>query len=276
VPAWPSPRQTRYSDPISCTARDGRLLFTENETNNARLFGTANPTPYVKDGINDYLVAGRPGAVNPDNTGTKAAAYYELSIAARATAVIRLRLNKLAPGAEEPFGERFEDIASMRRREADAFYRAITPPGIGDDAANVMRQALAGMLWSKQHSFYDVDKWLEEHRADPLLSETGQARNREWFHMVSDHVISMPDKWEYPGLRPRISPFTRSRCRPSTSILPRRSSICCLSGPISTRTARSPPMSGTSATSIRRCTAGLRSFSTGWSRRYAERPISTS
>jgi len=85
-----------------------------------------------------------------------------------------------------------------RRREADEFYRVVTPAHLGEDATNVMRQALAGMLWGKQHFFYDVDKWLEEHRADPLLAETGQARNREWFHMISDHVISMPDKWEYP------------------------------------------------------------------------------
>jgi len=174
------------------------LLFTENETNNERLFGTANPTPYVKDGINDFVVANRQNAVNPNNTGTKAAAHYKFRVGGGATAVIRLRLNNAAPGAEEPFGRRFAQIVEARRREADDFYRAITPPGVGEDAANVMRQALAGMLWSKQFFFYDVDKWLEEHRADPLLAETGTARNREWFHMIADHVISMPDKWEYP------------------------------------------------------------------------------
>jgi hypothetical protein len=93
---------------------------------------------------------------------------------------------------------RFEEVVAARRREADAFYRAITPRGVSEDAANVMRQALAGMLWGKQFFYYDVDKWLEEHRADPLIAETGQARNREWFQFISDHVISMPDKWEYP------------------------------------------------------------------------------
>src|SRR5208282_5341120 len=174
------------------------LLFTENETNNERLFGTANPTAYVKDGINDFVVANRQNAVNPNNTGTKAAAHYQLRVGARATAVIRLPLTNVAAGSEEPFGRRFAQIVEARRREADDFYRAITPPGVGEDAANVMRQALAGMLWSKQFFFYDVDKWLEEHRADPLLAETGTARNREWFHMIADHVISMPDKWEYP------------------------------------------------------------------------------
>ena len=93
---------------------------------------------------------------------------------------------------------RFEQIIEARRREADEFYRAITPAGVGEDAANVMRQALAGMLWSKQYFFFDVDMWLREHGVDPLRPSSRQMRNREWFHMISDHVISMPDKWEYP------------------------------------------------------------------------------
>jgi Glycosyl hydrolase family 63 C-terminal domain len=174
-----------------------RLLFTENETNNERLFGSANPTPYVKDGINDCVVADRQSAVNPNNSGTKAAAYYQLRVAAGATATIRLRLSSVAPAAAGPFGAGFAQILEERRGEADAFYRAITPAGVGDDAANVMRQALAGMLWSKQFFFFDVDMWLREHGIDPLRP-TRQMRNREWFHMISQHVISMPDKWEYP------------------------------------------------------------------------------
>src|SRR6516162_8522090 len=137
------------------------LLFTENETNNQRLFGTVNPTPYVKDGINDCVVADRQSAVNPANTGTKAAAHYQLRVGPRATAVIRLRLTNAVPGAEDPFGAGFAEILEARRREADEFYRSITPPGVGGDAVNVMRQTLAGMLWSKQYFFYDVDKWLE-------------------------------------------------------------------------------------------------------------------
>jgi hypothetical protein len=179
---------------------DGRpiLLFTENETNNQRLFGTANPTPYVKDGINDCVVAKGQNAVNPDNFGTKAAAHYQLRIGPKGTAVIRLRLSNAAAGATGSFGASFTQILEARRREADEFYRAITPPGVGEDAANVMRQALAGMLWSKQYFFFDVDKWLREHGIDPIRPPPRQLRNREWFHMISDHVISMPDKWEYP------------------------------------------------------------------------------
>jgi hypothetical protein len=121
----------------------------------------------------------------------------QLSVGGGATAIVRLRLNTVVPGSEEPFGTRFDQIIDQRRREADAFYRAITPAGVGEDAANVMRQALAGMLWSKQYFFFDVGKWLQEHGVDPMRP-TRQVRNREWFHMISDNVISMPDKWEYP------------------------------------------------------------------------------
>ena len=172
------------------------LLFTENETNNERLFGTANATPYVKDGINDYIVAGRQEAVNPNRTGTKAAAHYHFDVASGGTRVIRLRLCDTATA--DSFGSQFDQIVDQRRREADAFYRVITPSGVSEDAANVMRQALAGMLWSKQHFLFDVDKWLEEHGIDPMRHSTRSVRNREWFHLIGDHVISMPDKWEYP------------------------------------------------------------------------------
>ncbi len=177
-----------------------RLLFTENETNNERLFGGVNATPYVKDAINNYIVAGRQDAVNPNRIGTKAAAHYELRIGARSNAAIRLRLNRAAPGSGEPFGAGFTQILEARRLEADDFYRAITPTGVGEDAANVMRQALAGMLWSKQYFLFDVNKWLSEHGVDPMRPPAGQVevRNRDWFHMISGHVISMPDTWEYP------------------------------------------------------------------------------
>ena len=163
------------------------LLFTENETNNRRLFGTANPSPYVKDGINDFVVSGRQDAINPNNAGTKAAGCYHATIEASATAVFRLRLNA---AGKTTFND-FDEIMEQRRREASAFYQAITPHGLGEDEANVMRQALAGMLWSKQYFLFDVDKWIDEHEGRP-------PRNREWFHMIADDVISMPDKWEYP------------------------------------------------------------------------------
>jgi len=172
-----------------------RLLFTENDSNNERLFGTPNAKPYVKDAFNNYLVAGRQEAINPACAGTKAAAYYRLTIAAGATEIIRLRLSNAA--SLDPFGQ-FDRITEQRQQEADAFYRAITPAGVGEDAANVLRQAFAGMLWSKQYFFLDAEKWLEEHGADPMRPSGRKVRNRDWFHMISDDIFSMPDKWEYP------------------------------------------------------------------------------
>jgi Glycosyl hydrolase family 63 C-terminal domain len=177
-----------------------QLLFTENETNQQRLFGSANPTRYVKDGINDYIVHGRREAVNPERSGTKAAAHYEITVPAGSEIEIRLRLTDLAPVAlkEEPFGSDFDAVLAARRNEADEFYQSITPASVGEDAANVMRQALAGMLWSKQYYFFDADRWLEEHGVDVFKGSGPAVRNREWVHMVNSHVISMPDKWEYP------------------------------------------------------------------------------
>jgi hypothetical protein len=175
------------------------LLYTENETNNKRVFGQPNAGQYVKDGINDYVVNGRQSAVNPRATGTKASAHYQVTVNAGATATVRLRLSDRAPtDLLEPFGKQFDDIIQARRSETDAFYRSITPDGVSDDAAEVMRQALAGMLWSKQYFAFEVGKWLDEHGACPGQPGARSMRNGEWFHMVTEEVISMPDRWEYP------------------------------------------------------------------------------
>ncbi len=175
------------------------LLFTENETNNERLFDGSNATPYVKDGINDFVVAGKQGVVNPAKTGTKAAAHYQLTIRAGETATVQLRLSDQSPSQlSNPFGKQFDEIVSARLSDSDEYYRSITPDGISSDEAQVMRQALAGMLWSKQYFGFDVNKWLEEHGADPAVPNASTMRNSEWFHMVNKHIISMPDKWEYP------------------------------------------------------------------------------
>ena len=184
---------------LSC---DGEvpLLFTENETNHARLFpGYKNESPYVKDGINDFIVHGDQGAVNPEKQGTKASAHYELNIGAGQTSVIRLRLTKKTSDTDEkPFGNSFEKVFADRLREADEFYKSVTPSSVSEDKANVMRQALAGMLWSKQFFFFDGDNWLDEHNSNPLHSGYKNARNSEWYHMLNEDIISMPDKWEYP------------------------------------------------------------------------------
>jgi hypothetical protein len=177
---------------------DAELLFTENETNNERIFGTANQSPYVKDGINNYVLEGRKDAVNPAKTGTKSAAHYQLNVGAGRAATVRLRLTDVAPAAiGDPF-KSFAEIMVTRKREADEFYKFITPERVSADEALVMRQALAGMLWTKQYFFFDVDLWLTEHGQDPMKPGGRSMRNSEWFHMVNNHIISMPDKWEYP------------------------------------------------------------------------------
>ena len=178
--------------------REVQLLFCDNDTNVARLWGGENPTKYVKDGIGDYVVNGRLDAVNPDAVGTKAAAHVRLVVPPHESRVVRLRLRSGEPAAwTAVFGD-FDQVLTLRRREADEFYRAITPPTVSPDAAMVMRQALAGMLWSKQAYFFDLDLWLREHMAHPLRAPQRELRNQPWFHMDNSDVISMPDKWEYP------------------------------------------------------------------------------
>jgi hypothetical protein len=186
---------------------DAPLLFTENETNTQRIFGVPNRSPYVKDGINNHVVHGQQGVVNPEQKGTKVAAHYRITVGPGASQVVRLRLCEKAPAASakrnaaggSPFGRPFDKILQARRNEADEFYKFITPPSMGNDAANVFRQALAGMLWSKQFYHYDVDRWLEERGSDPFKEDRKQApRNDQWYHMYNGDIISMPDKWEYP------------------------------------------------------------------------------
>jgi hypothetical protein len=186
---------------------DVPLLFTENETNTQRIFGVPNRSPYVKDGINNHIVHGQDGAVNPDRKGTKAAAHYRVTVGPGAATVIRLRLCDAAPAAlaqgngagGSPFGSPFDEVLQARRTEADEFYAAITPASLGADAANVMRQALAGMLWGKQFYLYDVDRWLDERGCHPFKpTRKAVPRNDRWHHMYNGDVLSMPDKWEYP------------------------------------------------------------------------------
>ena len=183
-----------------------QLLFTENETNSERIFGTPNPNPYVKDGINNYLVNGQTEAINPQERGTKIAACYQLKIGSGESAIIRLRLTDIAPSNLQkaynnegnPFGDHYQNILDLRKNEADEFYASITPVSLNPAEASVIRQALAGLLWSKQYYYFDVDQWLEEHEARPLLKAKRRTRNMNWYHMVNDDIISMPDKWEYP------------------------------------------------------------------------------
>jgi len=174
------------------------LLFTENETNFERLYGGANRTPYVKDGIDACVVHGRRVAVNPAREGTKAAAHYRLRVAPGETVSVRLRLSNSPPHREFPAGE-FDTLLARRREEAELFYDTVIPATLDDDGRRVMRQAFAGLLWSKQFYHYYVRRWLEGDPAYPAPpAERREGRNHEWTHLYNEDVISMPDKWEYP------------------------------------------------------------------------------
>ncbi|MBA2728266.1 MAG: glucosidase, partial [Parachlamydiaceae bacterium] len=179
--------------------RNVPMLFTENETNNKKIFGTENFSPYVKDGINDFIVDNHTEAVNPHHRGTKASFHYQLKIDANQTVKVGLRLTKQPPVSNISFFDRtFDRIFKSRLKEANEFYASIIPSSATQEESLVMRQSLAGMLWCKQYYFFDVDQWLKERKADPFDLDSLDSRNKEWFHMFNDQIISMPDKWEYP------------------------------------------------------------------------------
>ncbi len=174
-------------------------LFTENETNTQSLYGNPGPT-YAKDGINDYIVAGNKDAVNPAQSGTKAAAHYSSVVPAGASFTIKLRLTKENPAAQKnPLDSEFDRIFLLRQKEADEFYAKVMPPSLSEDGRNVQRQAFAGLLWSKQFYHYAQRDWLAGDPAQPAPPEQRKhGRNSDWSHVYNADVISMPDKWEYP------------------------------------------------------------------------------
>ncbi|MDE3165967.1 MAG: glucosidase, partial [Acidobacteriota bacterium] len=173
------------------------LLFTENDTNAPRLFHYGDPG-YFKDGINDYVVGGRQDAVNPAKSGTKAAAYYRLSVPAGGSVELRLRFTDTGVG-QDALGKEFADLFEQRLREADEFYHKVIPQELSAEGRNVMRQSFAGLLWSKQYYHYVVDRWLKgDTNGPPPPPERINGRNHEWTHLYNADVLSMPDKWEYP------------------------------------------------------------------------------
>ncbi|MGE5307232.1 MAG: MGH1-like glycoside hydrolase domain-containing protein, partial [Alphaproteobacteria bacterium] len=172
------------------------LLFTENESNAQRLWGQPNASPYVKDAFHAYVISGQGEAVNPAKTGTKAAAHYVLEVPVGGSKTVRLRL--ATAQIKNAFGS-FEKTFKSRIADADEFYDRIVPNSLNEDQRRVHRQALAGMLWSKQYYYFDLERWLREHKSHPLIEAARHdVRNAEWFHMLNADVISMPDKWEYP------------------------------------------------------------------------------
>jgi hypothetical protein len=176
-------------------------LFTENDTNYRRLFGTDNPSPYVKDAFHEHLVHGRQDAVNPAGTGTKAALLYRMDIPAGGSAELHLRFTDEDPATipEGPFGKAFDETFTARIADADEFYEKRTPGRHSDDALKVQRQAFAGLLWSKQFYHYDVKNWLDGDPGQPAPPpQRLNGRNHKWTHLYNADVLSMPDKWEFP------------------------------------------------------------------------------
>jgi len=174
------------------------LLFTENETNYERMFGSPNPGPYVKDAFHDYIVSGKQSAVNPQRQGTKAAARHVLRIEPGASATVKLRLTTHKPSGNQ-FDSQFDATFETRIREADEFYRSVSPEALTPDERLVQRQAFATLLWSKQFYNYSVRRWLRGDLAGPEPPRQRlQGRNSGWTHLNNSDIVSMPDKWEYP------------------------------------------------------------------------------
>ncbi len=184
---------------LYCADAD-ELLFTENQTNNERIYGCPSPSPYVKDAFHEYVVHGKRDAVNPAASGTKAAARYARTVEAGKTVTLELRLAVATDEhlLEDPFAD-FDDWLTKCREEADEFYNVVLPNELSADEKLVARQAFAGMLWSKQYYHYIVTDWLNGDPSEPPPPpQRWSGRNHEWTHLFSRDVISMPDKWEFP------------------------------------------------------------------------------
>jgi len=181
---------------------DGRLpkaLFTDNDTNFKRLFGTQNGSARVKDAFHDAVIAGAKDAASPEGPGTKFAGLYRLSLAPGQTQVLRLRLCAETSAPAAPFSDEFDKIFAERQAEADAFYARRVPKELSDEEKTVARRAYAGLCWSKQFYFYVIKNWLEGDPAQPAPPAARQkGRNADWTHVFARDVLSMPDKWEYP------------------------------------------------------------------------------
>jgi hypothetical protein len=176
-----------------------KLLFTENETNVAQLFGAVNYYPNVRDAFHEYVVRRKAEAVNAANVGTKVAAYHGLEIAPGASVTLRLRLSSAEEAPKDAFSSDFDRIFKDRIAESDEFYAQLLPRNLSADERLVARSAYAGMFWSKQFYHYIVKDWLEgDPDMPPPPAERWHGRNSDWLHLFNRDVIAMPDKWEYP------------------------------------------------------------------------------
>ncbi|HEY3154499.1 MAG TPA: glucosidase [Candidatus Binatia bacterium] len=175
------------------------FIFTENETNDRRVFGIENGAAYVKDGINDYIVHGTKNAAHADGAGTKVSAHYAMTVAAGQAVTVRLRLSDAAPASGKSVDGEFDKILAERKKEADEFFETLNLTSTAPERKEIMRQAVGGLLWSKQFYHYDINRWLKGDPSGPdAPQERLNGRNHEWRHLYNADVISMPDKWEYP------------------------------------------------------------------------------
>lgn len=202
------------ADPANADALP-EALFTDNETNSELLYGSPAPTPYTKDAFHRLLVDGDKTAVNPALRGTKAALHYKLELAPGEQRCLRFRLHSSDETPDEPFGTPFSKLLELRQKECDDFYNELIPGHANTEHTTIMRQAWAGMIWSRQFYHYSVNDWLT---GDPGLPPPDPARengrNSNWKHLFNRDILSMPDKWEYPwyaawDLAFHLVPFTR-------------------------------------------------------------------
>jgi hypothetical protein len=199
----PPPNESMVAEPRNDTiggeTHVAPCLFTENESNAQRLWNQPNPTPFVKDAFHEYVVGGNADVVNPARVGTKCAPHFILTLAAGETRMLKLQLVREEELPEQLFGRAFDQVFADRKHEADEFYDRLSRPDVTDEARHVARQGHAGLLWSKQFYHYVIDGWLkgDAHQPQPP-AERLCGRNREWSHLHSQDIISMPDKWEYP------------------------------------------------------------------------------
>jgi hypothetical protein len=172
------------------------LLFTENDTNAARLFGSPNRSKFLRDAFHDVIVGARPGAANPERRGTKVGAPYALLLRPGESRTLRLRY--CDEHRDEPFADH-DRVFAQRIAEADEWYDAITPHNLGEEDRRIFRQGVAGLLWSRQFYAYEVERWLRGDPGQPAPPpQRWSGRNREWRHLYNSEVLSIPDKWEYP------------------------------------------------------------------------------
>ena len=188
-----------FSAAADSAGNQPRWLFTDNETNQDRFPDLPTTSQYAKDAFHEYVVKGNDSALRPDNTGTKSAAHYKMTLQPGESRVVRVRLSASGAAPADGVGADFDDVMEQRLAEADAFYADIIPAPLNAESADIMRQAYAGLLWTKQFYHIAISEWLDgDSNMPPPAEQRKLGRNRDWRHLFNRDIVSMPDKWEYP------------------------------------------------------------------------------